>query len=238
MEDFKKLNKKKFFIKGYYDTQKNNLLMSFFQFLFRKIIGFFIKIIWIKDVKGINKIPKKGPLIVIANHQGHFDFLSISAVFPRNIYFLSAEKLFKGFLNIFLRGTGQIKVERNKKDKRKMNNTVYHLLKKGSAIAIYPEGTRCPYEDKMLRGFTGFIKYALWHDVPILPIGIKGSEKILSLRENKIHFKKIIELNIGDLIYLDEYQKVKQNKKSFQVITNKIMKKLSDLSGKKYPYEC
>ena len=103
-------------------------------------------------------------------------------------------------------------------------------------MAIYPEGTRCPYEDKMLRGFTGIAKYALWHDVPILPIGIIGSEKILSLKNKKIKFKKIIELNIGDPIYLDKYQTAKMNKKAFRVITTLIMKKLSKLSGKDYPY--
>ena len=71
--------------------------------------------------------------------------------------------------------TGQIKVERHRVDHRPVNNVVLRHLNDGKLIGIFPEGTRSPDSGKMLRAFTGVVKYAAKAKVPVIPVGIKGS---------------------------------------------------------------
>ena len=49
-------------------------------FILRRILSPIIKFIWVKDIKGLENIPKKGPVILAFNHQSYFDFISFIAV--------------------------------------------------------------------------------------------------------------------------------------------------------------
>ena len=86
--------------------------------IIRAIIGPLIRFIWIKEVEGLENIPKKGKIILAANHASHLDFIGLGAVCPRKIFFLSKKEFFDNpFLNIILTAMGQIPVDRESKDK-------------------------------------------------------------------------------------------------------------------------
>ena len=73
-----------------------------FYWILKKIFGPFVRLIWIKKIKGLNNFPKTGPFIIAANHSSYFDFISLIAVCPRRVYFLAAEKFYKSkFLKKF-----------------------------------------------------------------------------------------------------------------------------------------
>lgn len=55
------------------------------------LFGPVVRLIWVKKVKGLNNIPKKGACIIAANHSSYFDFICLMAVLPRRIHFLAAE---------------------------------------------------------------------------------------------------------------------------------------------------
>lgn len=206
-------------------------------FILRKIISPIVKFIWVKEIKGLENIPKTGPVILAFNHQSYFDFISFIAVSPRNIYYLSAEKFFSSkFWKPLMCVCGQIKVDRVNRDKRVVHNTVIDCFCDGKMIGIFPEGTRAPIENEMLHAFTGVAKYAIKGNVPVIPVGIHGTYEVMSRFDKWPKFKKNISINVGQPISFEKYKNIKMNKKAYRLLTDKIMLKIAELSNTKYSH--
>lgn len=215
----------------------DNLIVQFTYWFIKITLGTVVKTIWVKEVHGMENMPKEGPLIVAFNHQSFFDFLSFVSVSPRKIHFLSAEKFFSHPLwGPLVKFTGQIKVERHVHDKSLVHKIVDHHLSTNKVIGIFPEGTRSPHELDMLPAFTGVAEFALRNKVRVLPVGIKGAYEVMSKSDKKPKFKKTIEINIGKPIDFSEYHSSKMDKKTFRTVTNQIMIEISKLSMKNYPH--
>ncbi len=58
----------------------------------------FVKTFYVKNVTGLESLPKGTPFIVAANHQSFLDFLSMVACTPRKLTFLAAEKFYSSAL--------------------------------------------------------------------------------------------------------------------------------------------
>jgi len=94
-------------------------------------------------------IPAKGPVIITSNHPSSMmDVLIIGTMIPRRVHFLATGALFNSrFLAKLLRAFGAIPIYRVKDDPRtaRQNLRVFslcrQLLRKGEAIALFPEGT-------------------------------------------------------------------------------------------------
>jgi 1-acyl-sn-glycerol-3-phosphate acyltransferase len=216
---------------------KDSIFLQITYSLIKITIGTLVRLIWVKKVEGIENIPEKGPAIVAFNHQSFFDFLCFVSVCPRHIHYLSAEKFFSHLLWApLMKLTSQIKVEREKHDKRALHATVHKYLDHDKVIGIFPEGTRSPYKEEMLFAFTGVAKYAIRGRAPVVPVGIKGTYEILAKHEKKIRFKKIVTFHIGKPMYFEEYRRSKLNKKAFRVLTDKIIMEISTLSNKNYSH--
>jgi len=196
-----------------------------------------IKALWVKKVTGLQNIPKKGAFIIAMNHQSFFDFLIFTAIAPRNIHFLAAEKFYQNkYWKALMVLTGQIKVDRHAKDKTELHGHVKCHLGKGLLLGIFPEGTRSPYKDEMLEAFNGVSKYAIEHKVSIIPVGLKGMYDILPKDSKKISFKKTSEVHIGAPIDVSEYWGKQIDDDTYSFVTEKVMKRIEHLSGKKYNF--
>ena len=212
-------------------------LISLSYYILRKIFGPIIRIVWVKKVTGLENIPKSGSAILVFNHQSFFDFLCFVAVSPRNVHFLSAEKFFNHKLwKHLMRWTGQIKVERQAHDKGGVHDLVKKHIDKRTLIGIFPEGTRSPHQHEMLKAFTGAGRYSLEHRVPIIPIGIKGTFEINSRDSKKVIFKKFAELHVGKPLHFTEHYGRHAEKDICTLVTEKAIKEIEKLSGKKYPH--
>jgi 1-acyl-sn-glycerol-3-phosphate acyltransferase len=215
----------------------DSLFLRFTYFFIKNTLGKIVRVIWVDKVEGIENIPKSGPLIVALNHQSFFDFLCFISVSPRKIHFLSAEKFFSHILwGPLVRFTSQIKVERLQKDKSELHSLIYDHLRQNKVIGIFPEGTRSPHPMDMLPAFTGVAEFAIRSEVPVLPVGIKGTYDVMSKQDKRPKLKKVVNIIIGTPIYFTEYKHSKLDKKTFRAATNIVMSEISKLSGKNYPH--
>lgn len=209
--------------------------------ILRSLVGIVVRTIWIRKVTGLENIPSSGAVLIAANHESFFDFISTVAISPRNIYYLAAEKFFQSrFWRPIMRVTGQIEVDRKHKSKEQsvhINNVVYDLLQTGHAVGIFPEGTRAPTSDTLLKAYPGIIRYAFATGTPIVPIGIRGAYSVMSRFDSHPRFRKVIELHIGKPIQFPNPLTSEPSDEHIQIELRKLMLILSDLSGKKYPYE-
>ncbi len=128
--------------------------------------------------EGLENVPKTGAYIVAPVHRSYIDFLTIPGITRRRIRYLGKESLWKYKAVHGLWDTlGGIKVERGTTDRESMRLCL-DTLAAGEPIVVFPEGTR--KEGLVVEPlFDGAAYMAVKQGVPIVPIGIGGSDKVM-----------------------------------------------------------
>lgn len=204
-----------------------------------------LKLFLIKEIKGIENLPKDGKFVVTPNHQSFFDdwIVPIEVVLnlDKQLHMYVNRSYFKNPLSRwYLNHTGSIPVEvHNTEDKKEVNEKAFkkalQYLKNKEPICIYPEGHRS-LNGKLQEAKVGAAHLAIAAKVPILPIGITGSRAVWKKGKKFPRIKKIIKLTIGKPIYLDKYYGNENNKKILKEATTLIMKEIAKLINKRYRY--
>jgi 1-acyl-sn-glycerol-3-phosphate acyltransferase len=126
------------------------------------------------QVEGVETLPPSGPLLVVGNHDSHWDPLMVgmAAVKQRQIRALAKAQLWdvRG-LGPILNGMGQIPIERGAGDKQALAKAI-ETLRAGACIGVFPEGTRS--RGKELRARSGVGRLAL--EVPEAHVSLVAIE--------------------------------------------------------------
>ena len=127
---------------------------------------------------GLENVPRTGAYIVAPVHRSNVDFVTIPGITRRRIRYLGKESLWKySFLHGLWDALGGIKVVRGTTDRESMR-LCQDTLAAGEPIVVFPEGTR--KEGQVVETlFDGAAFMAVKAGVPIVPIGIGGSAKVM-----------------------------------------------------------
>jgi 1-acyl-sn-glycerol-3-phosphate acyltransferase len=133
------------------------------------------------DVAGTEKVPARGGLLVVSNHVGTADPPITGAYLPRrDLYFMAKSDYFRSpVARFFIVGYHAFPVERGTPDRAALRQAV-GLMQQGHAVLVYPEGHRSP-DGVLQRPHPGAGFLARAAGVPILPVGIWGTERALPL---------------------------------------------------------
>jgi 1-acyl-sn-glycerol-3-phosphate acyltransferase len=133
------------------------------------------------EVEGLEALPDSGPLLVVGNHDSHWDpvMVGIAAIRRRQIKALAKAQLWdvRG-LGPVLNGMGQIPIERGAGDVGALSRAIEEL-RAGACIGVFPEGTRS--RGKVLRARSGVGRLAL--EVPeakLVCVAIEGTTALTS----------------------------------------------------------
>jgi 1-acyl-sn-glycerol-3-phosphate acyltransferase len=143
----------------------------------QKIIKFFLFGLAKVDYQNTHFVPPEGPLIVVTNHLSRLDIpvLLENPVRPE-ITALVAEKYREHwFLSWILNTCGIIYLDRSKADFSAFREA-RRVIQSGVAMGIAPEGTRS-HDQKLAEGKEGAAMLAMQLQVPIVPVGIHGTEQ-------------------------------------------------------------
>lgn len=208
-----------------------------------------VRLLFVVKPKGIEKLPKHGSYILVANHVTNVDALAMAYLvyvqLKRAPHFLAKEGLFRvPFIGAILRAAGQIPVYRSGHRNDTPLKAAHAYLAAGHTIAIFPEGTltRSP-ELWPMRGKSGAIRLALETGVPVYPVGQWGSEQILPQYGSKFRpgFWKPVNMIIGDEIDLNNFRKRQLNPDELNQATKVVMQTITqlveELRGEKAPLE-
>ncbi|TYP51681.1 1-acyl-sn-glycerol-3-phosphate acyltransferase [Thermosediminibacter litoriperuensis] len=159
-------------------------------------------------MKGLSNVPKKGPLIIVSNHQSILDPPVLMACMPRKINFLAAAYLFRiPVLNILLSMAGAIPVKSEKGDFASFKKAL-RILENGGVIAFFPEGGVSP--DGNLRPFkSGWAYLALKSGAPVLPVAVTGTRDVLPVG-TYIPRRGRIEVRVGECVPMEKKGRVRQ----------------------------
>ena len=168
---------------------------------------------WVRfDIDGIDRIPD-GPAIVVANHRSYFDPLALGATFARRgraVRFLGKREVFDApVVGQVARALGGIKVDRGSGSDDPLLEAATALAS-GELVAILPEGTiprgRAFFEPE-LSGRWGAARLAAEAKVPVVPIGLWGTEKVWPRSERlprvwNITSPPTVRVRVGDPVEL------------------------------------
>ncbi len=181
-------------------------------------------------VTGRENVPRQGSLLVVANPLNLADPPVVGVSLGRKAMFMAKEELFRsGFSRYFVRNFGAFPVRRGGLD-RKALQQAQQCLEKGLALVMFPEGRRSKAA-RLQPGFFGSALIALRNGVPILPVGISGTENIRGvtwwLKRPRI------TVNIGQPFYLPKVDG-KLNKAELARHTASIMAHIAELLPGEY----
>lgn len=144
----------------------------------RSAVGSFSSIFWRLEHKGVENIPPDSGLIVAANHQSYGDPFWLSVPINRPVRFLAWSQAFSWPVvgkAIKLLGAWPLQIEGS--DPATIRRTLSWLREHG-VVVIFPEGGRGLADGSMIRMKAGAVRIALEAGVPILPVTIRGANKV------------------------------------------------------------
>ncbi|HUR68358.1 MAG TPA: lysophospholipid acyltransferase family protein [Candidatus Thermoplasmatota archaeon] len=188
--------------------------------------------IWRVHATGLHHIPKTGGAILASNHLSYSDHYFLPSVVPRQIFFISKAQHFDVPVQRWLfEQWGVIPLKRGEGDNEAFTRSL-QILSEGKLFGIYPEGTRST-DGKLHKGRTGVARLALMAKVPVIPVGMIGTDQVLPKGSNIPKLKKV-QVNLGAPIYLEPYYGMENDRKACRDITDRIMHAIRDLSGQDY----
>ncbi len=129
-------------------------------------------------VRGAENIPKTGPIILAPNHRAYLDPPYLSLVTTRQLHLMAKDGLFRiPVFGPYIKAMGAFPVKRGSADRGALKQAMAEL-KAGRVMGIFPEGTRAE-PGTLLAGEKGFALVAKQTGVPIVPIALEGTDKVL-----------------------------------------------------------
>ena len=142
-------------------------------------IYFYFNPMWRVRVAGRDKLPWRGPAVIVANHESLADILVLFALY-RPFKWVSKESVFKvPFVGWNMRLNGYVPLRRGDKASiTEMMKRCRDYLAKGVPVMIFPEGTRS--HDGHVKPFKdGAFRLAVDADCPVVPVVLTGTANTL-----------------------------------------------------------
>jgi len=173
------------------------------------------------SVEVINKelLPKEGQYLLISNHRSIIDPLIIQLALENteiNGYWISKKELYNSFFfGTFTRNACTILLDREAKSMSPFFKKTKEVVKEGSSIYIFPEGTRNKSKNALGEFKEGSRLIALKNRLDILPVYIKSNaNEVLSEAINKRTKNLKIQIEIGEIIEYKNKLPLEQNYKT------------------------
>lgn len=134
---------------------------------------------------------RPGGLLICANHQSFFDPFWICFPIHRQIRYMTWDRATRWFLiGDFIRALGAfpINIERGDKDALKMS---LGWLRSGGTLVVFPEGSRGKRDGKLQEFKNGAVRIALQTGVPVLPVTIRGGNRVWAQDMTAPRFSKV-----------------------------------------------
>lgn len=205
-------------------------------FMGRFVLTPLARLLYRPHLEGRSLVPKTGPVIFASNHLSFLDSIAIPVAAPRPVHFLAKASYFdgtglKGWASReFFTAIGAIPVQRgagqaalDALDQQRL------LLEQGSAVALYPEGTRS-LDGRLYKGRTGVAFLALQTGAPVVPVGLIGTDKVMPVGAKRPSFSHRVTVKFGAPLDLSHHGPANSGR-ARRLATDDIMAAIHALSG-------
>ncbi|SEF50795.1 1-acyl-sn-glycerol-3-phosphate acyltransferase [Caloramator fervidus] len=190
----------------------------------------------VKNYQNLASMSK--PLIFVANHLSNADGLILNKVLREfDPYFVAGIKLqSKALSRIGVEAVNTITIQPNSPDLEAIKRSI-NVIKEGHSLMIFPEGTRSRTAT-MIKGKKGVILIARKCNVPIVPIGLIGTEKLMPINDEDMgkekFYKSKVIVNIGKPFNLPEMLDGMTKDEYDEYCLDYLMRKIAELLPLEY----
>ncbi|PSR27452.1 MAG: 1-acyl-sn-glycerol-3-phosphate acyltransferase [Sulfobacillus thermosulfidooxidans] len=169
------------------------------------------------EVKGVENVPRKGPLLILVNHITLLDPPMAAILMPRPVYFMAKVELFRyPIFGWLIQHLHAFPVRRGHPDRQAIRTSL-RILEQEKALMIFPEGHRSE-TGALQEARAGAVYLAQKTGAPCIPIGISG----------QYGFRKTIRYSVGEVFTIPrdmerhEAQKLIMRKIAEQIPGNQV----------------
>ena len=156
----------------------------------RSILHAFSRVYFRLSIEGRGNLPVDGPFVLAPVHRSNIDFLLVSAVQRQRMRYMGKHTLWKFKpLGRFISALGAFPVHRGTADREALRRCI-DIIDSGEPLVVFPEGTRQSGPDVQPL-FEGAAYIASRTGVPIVPVGIGGSEAAMPKGSKTIRPRRI-----------------------------------------------
>lgn len=197
----------------------------FARFLRACIAPLLLAVFRVRVVDG-ERIPASGGAILAGNHVSYADAALLWCASARPVHFMAKSELMDiAFLGWALPRLWAFPVRRGEADRAAIS-TATAYLKAGDLVGMFPEGTRHRGSEELGAAHEGVSFVALRADVPIVPIGIGGTDKIKPEGSRMIRFPRVT-LCIGEPVRPEDFAHLDKRER-LSAMTAEVMRRISD----------
>jgi 1-acyl-sn-glycerol-3-phosphate acyltransferase len=143
------------------------------------------------EIIGAEHLPRDGAFVLAPVHRSNIDFALASLLTKRRMRYMGKDSIWRfSFLGPLWGALGAFPVHRGAADREALRTSTA-VLESGQPLVMFPEGMRQsgPIVEEL---FDGTVYIAAKTQVPIIPVGIGGSEKAMPKGAKFIHPTKIV----------------------------------------------
>lgn len=149
---------------------------------------------------GRGNVPRRGAVIIAANHTGYLDGALVVSMAPRPSHFLVLAKTFDGLVGHLLRWSGQIPIDQGRGDRRALGQALAVLGREG-VVGIFPEGGRG--RGDLAAAGKGVAWLALQSGAPVVPTACLGTRRTGELAASWPRLRSRLVVDFGEPVVLD-----------------------------------
>ena len=164
---------------------KNIFLYRLSQVLARAFCLLFGRI----QIIGAENVPKEGGVLIASNHLSNLDPPLIGSSVPRPLHYFAKEELFRvPVIGWWIDQINSFPVKRGEHDIRAFK-MARDLLIEGEGVVLFPEGRRSK-TGELGKAKPGVAMLAMKAGVPVVPVCIVNSHRLLQFEKLKVAFGK------------------------------------------------
>lgn len=166
--------------------------------LARGLVYLVSRLLWRIRFVGTDRLPRTGPYILSPSHRSNLDSFFAALTTKRRVRFMAKREIWRSrFLGRAAEYLGAFPVDRGAPDRAALR-TAGACLDAGEPLVVFPEGTRRsgPVVEDLHDGAAYLA--ARW-GVPVVPVGIAGSEEILAKGRKLPRLRRVL-LVVGEPI--------------------------------------
>lgn len=179
------------------------------------------------SIDGRDRLPETGGYVFAPVHRSYVDTPIAAYVSKRRMRFMGKDSMWKyERLGKLFSALGAFPVSRGTTDREAMKRCV-EVLKAGEPLVMYPEGERKdgPIVQPLFDGATFIASKA---GVPIIPVGIGGSAKVMP-RKAKFVYPHKVHVIVGEPIVVETNEKGRSTRQMLSAASDKLHAELQRL---------
>ncbi|MDI5986160.1 AMP-binding protein [Halomonas sp. M4R5S39] len=149
---------------------------------------------------GVDRLPRRAPCVLVANHASYLDALVLTAALPRGFRYLAKAELRRRWLSrLVLKRMGVLFVERfDPRQATRDTQRIFAAVEGDDSLAFFPEGT---FHSQVGVGdfHMGAFVISVQSGVPVLPVALQGTRDALRGREWLPHPGRV-RVSVGEAI--------------------------------------